>query len=170
MIVNFRHLSPRKSVSGHFWIGSSDCRRAEKNCIVNSNHLNNMACLLLSLNMAPLFAASQLWHPLFSREGKGDLCFQLRSINWLPLLLLFLLLILAFFFFFIWCMIWGNNLEHEPFGEQIYVCFPLKFFLSFSALGRFCQCLLPPSSPSDWPFYFLSVMKKLPGAKACDSK
>ena len=44
-----------------------------------------MACLLLSLNMAPLFAASQLWLPLFSREGKGDLCFQLRSINWLPL-------------------------------------------------------------------------------------
>lgn len=42
------------------------------------------------------------------------------------------------YFFFIWCMIWGKNLEHEPFGEQIYVCFPLKFFLSFSALGRFC--------------------------------
>ena len=30
-------------------------------------------------------------------------------------------------------MIWGKNLEHEPLGEQIYVCFPLKFFLSFSA-------------------------------------
>lgn len=100
MIINFRHLSPRESVSGHFWIGSSDCRRAEKNCIVNNNHLNNMACLLLSLNMAPLFAASQLWLLLFSREGKGDLSFHLRSINWLPLLLLFLLLLLAFSFFF----------------------------------------------------------------------
>lgn len=58
-----------------------------------------MACLLLSSNMAPLFAASQLWPPLFSREGKGDLRFQLRPIYWLPLLLLFLLLLLALFFF-----------------------------------------------------------------------
>ena len=98
-MVNFRHLSPRKSFSGHFWIGSSDCFRAEKDCIVNNNHLNNMACLLLSSNMAPLFAASQLWPPLFSREGKGDLCFQLRPIYWLPLLLLFVLLLLALFFF-----------------------------------------------------------------------
>ena len=55
----------------------------------------------------------------------------------LLLLLLFLLLLLALFFFSFDVMIWGKNLEHEPFGEQIYVCFPLKFFLSFSALGRF---------------------------------
>ena len=127
-MVNFRHLSPRKSFSGHFWIGSSDCRRAEKNCIVNSNHLNNMACLLLSLNMAPLFAASQLWHPLFSREGKGDLCFQLRSINWLPLLLLFLLLILAFFFFFHLMYDMGQQLGARAFRRANLCLFSVEVF------------------------------------------
>ena len=169
MIVNFRHLSPRKSVSGHFWIGSSDCRRAEKNCIVNSNHLNNMACLLLSLNMAPLFAASQLWHPLFSRDGKGDLCFQLRSIDWLPLLLLFLLLLLAFFFSFdVWygATTWSTSLS----ASKFMFVFRWSFSFPFPLLADFFSVCLRHLLHRIDHFYFLSVMKKLPGAKACDSK
>ena len=152
-MVNFRHLSPRKSFSGHFWIGSSDCFRAEKDCIVNNNHLNNMACLLLSSNMAPLFAASQLWPPLFSREGKGDLCFQLRPIYWLPLLLLFVLLLLALFFFSfdVWygARTWSTSL----WASKFMFVFRWNFSFPFPLLADFVSvCLIPPSSPSDWPF------------------
>ena len=160
MIVNFRHLSPRKSVSGHFWIGSSDCRRAEKNCIVNSNHLNNMACLLLSLNMAPLFATSQLWHPLFSREGKGDLCFQLRSINWLPLLLLFLLLILAFFFFSfdVWygATTWSTSLS----ASKFMFVFRWSFSFPFPLLADFVSVCFSHLLHRIDHFCFLSDMRK----------
>ena len=131
--------------------------------------MNNMACLLLSSNMAPLFAASQLWPPLFSREGKGDLCFQLRPIYWLPLLLLFLLLLLAFFFSFdVWygATTWSTSLS----ASKFMFVFRWSFSFPFPLLADFvsvCFCHLLHRIDH---FYFLSVMKKLPGAKACDSK
>ena len=157
VIVSFRHLSPRKSFSGQIFgldqHGSSDCRRAEKDCIVNNNHLNNMACLLLSSNMAPLFAASQLWPPLFSWEGKGDLCFQLRPINWLPLLLLFLLLASFFYnFFIIWCMYGARTWNTSLSASKFMFVFRWNFSFPFPLLADFSVCLIPPSPPSDWPF------------------
>ena len=112
-----------------------------------------MACLLLSSNMAPLFAASQLWPPLFSREGKGDLCFQLRPIYWLPLLLLFLLVLLALFFFSfdVWygARTWSTSL----WASKFMFVFRWNFSFPFPLLADFVSvCLIPPSSPSDWSF------------------
>ena len=112
-----------------------------------------MACLLLSSNMEPLFAASQLWPPLFSREGKGDLCFQLRPIYWLPLLLLFLLMLLALFFFSfdVWygATTWSTSL----WASKFMFVFRWNFSFPFPLLADFVSvCLIPPSSPSDWPF------------------
>ena len=100
-----------------------------------------MACLLLSSNMAPLFAASQLWPPLFSREGKGDLCFQLRSINWLPLLLLFLLLLLAIFFHLMYDM--GQQLGARAFRRANLCLFSVEVF---PFLFRSWQILLVSAS------------------------
>ena len=101
-----------------------------------------MACLLLSLNMAPLFAASQLWLPLFSGDGKGDLCFQLRLINWFPLLLLFLLLLLALFyfifiFFFIWCMHGARTCSTSLWASKFMLVFRWNFSFPFPLLTDF---------------------------------
>ena len=86
-----------------------------------------MACLLLSSNMAPLFAASQLWPPLFSREGKGDLCFQLRPILLAPVIIV--ISTTAFgVFFFIWCMIWGNNFGARAFRRANLCLFSVEVF------------------------------------------
>ena len=126
-----------------------------------------MACLLLSSNMAPLFAASQLWPPLFSREGKGDLCFQLRPIYWLPLLLLFLLLLLALFFFSfdVWygARTWSTSL----WASKFMFVFRWHFSFPFPLLADFVSvCLIPPSSPSDWPFLLpFPTWKKYQGRK-----
>ena len=124
-----------------------------------------MACLLLSLNMAPVFAASQLWFPLFSGEGKGDLCFKLR-----PIIIVISTTGFGVIIFFHMMYDMGKNLQHEPFGEQIYVCFPLKFFFPFLLLADFVSVCFRHLLHWIDHFYFLSDMKKLLGAKACDSK
>ena len=124
-----------------------------------------MACLLLSLNMAPLFAASQLWLPLFSGEGKGDLCFQLRKINWLPLLLLFLLLLLALFilflfFFFIWCMYGPRTWSTCLSASKFMFVFRWSFSFPFPPLADFVSVCFRHLLHRIDHFYFLSDMKK----------
>ena len=119
-----------------------------------------MACLLLSSNMAPLFAASQLWPPLFSREGKGDLCFQLRPIYWLPLLLLFLLLLLALFFFSfdVWygATTWSTSLSASKFMFVFRCSFSFPFPLLADCFSVSLRHLLHRIDH----FYFLSRHEK----------
>ena len=112
-----------------------------------------MACLLLSSNMAPLFAASQLWPPLFSREGKGDLCFQLRPILLAPVIIVISTTAFGVFFFHLMYdmgqQLWSTSLSASKF------MFVLRWSFSFPfpLLADFVSvCLIPPSSPSDWPF------------------
>ena len=124
-----------------------------------------MACLLLSLNMAPLFAASQLWLPLFSGEGKGDLCFQLRKINCLPLLLLFLLLLLALFIlflfiFFIWCMYGPRTWSTCLSASKFMFVFRWSFAFPFPPLADFVSVCFRHLLHRIDHFYFLSDMKK----------
>ena len=119
-----------------------------------------MACLLLSSNMAPLFAASQLWPPLFSREGKGDLCFQLRPIYWLPLLLLFVLLLLALFFFSfdVWygATTWSTSLS----ASKFMFVFRWNFSFLFPLLADFFSVCFRHLLHRIDHFCFLSDMKK----------
>ena len=131
--------------------------------------MNNMTCLLLSSNRR-LCSQPRNCDLRFSLGRGKEICVFswgqfIGSRYWLFLLLL---LALFFFSFDVWygATTWSTSL----WASKFMFVFRWSFSFPFPLLADFVSVCFRHLLHRIDHFYFLSVMKKIPGAKACDSK